>query len=84
MKGIGIIPDEKLDDFAGDLEIADQIIKRARDGRRLDRIFHADDIAPFLRAYVLMRAAAQEAGIFMAQLKEREEDGMKVHNPVRK
>ena len=83
MKGIGMIPDEKLDDFAGDLEIADQIIERARDGRRLDRIFHANEIAPFLRAYVLMRAAAQEAGSFMAQLKEREEDGMKVHNPVR-
>ena len=74
-----MISQDDIDAMADDLETADRIIKRAEEGRKIERLFHANEIMPFLRAYVVMRNTAQDAANFMTAQKQREKDAMRLH-----
>lgn len=75
-----MISRDDIDAMAPDLETADRIIERAKRGVKPDRLFHANEIEPFLRAYVVMRNTAQDAANFMTAQKAREEASMKTHD----
>lgn len=74
-----MISRDDIDAFADDLDAADEIVKRAERGVDPLRLFSVSEIMPFIRAYVLMRNAAQDAASFMADLKAREMQGMSTH-----
>lgn len=67
------------DTIESDLAVADRIVARAVEGVPDGRHIHANEVMPFIRAFVAMRAAAQDAADFMSALKEREMQGMGLH-----
>ena len=67
------------DSLETDLEIADRIVARALEGVPDGRHIHANEVMPFIRAYVAMRGLAADAGAFMEELKAREMQGMGLH-----
>lgn len=75
-----MISRDDIDAMADDLETADRILERAERGVKADRLFHANEILPFLRAYAVMRNTAQDAANFMTAQKAREEASMKTHD----
>lgn len=71
-------PDD-LDAFAEDLDIADCVVKRAKDGVPDGRHIHANEVLPMIRAYVLMRDVAARSAEFMQELHARELRGLDVN-----
>lgn len=73
---------EDIEAFAPDLEIADNILKRATRGVPHERHIMASETLPLIRAYALMRSVNEETAKLLAEFKQRELDGMKIHgNP---
>ena len=70
---------EDIDAFADDLEIADKILERAARGVPHERHIMASETLPFIRAYALMRSVNEETAKLLAEFKQRELDGMKIH-----
>ena len=64
--------------FAGDLEIADSVVDRAKEGVTEGRHIHANEVMPFIRAYALMRDVAEKSAAFMTEQHQRELAGMSV------
>ncbi|WP_439150815.1 hypothetical protein [Sulfitobacter sp.] len=73
-----MIPKDDIEAFAPDLEAADRIVERTKRGVPPGREMMADEVLPFIRAYVLMRDLAANSAAFMAELHARELDGMGV------
>lgn len=70
-------PDD-IEAFSGDLEIADRIVERTKKGVKPGREMMAEEVRPFIRAYVIMRSQLEAASKFFAEQKERELQGMSV------
>jgi len=75
-----MISGDDIEAFAPDLEIADKIVERAARGATQERHIMADETLPFIRAYVVMRSMNEETAKLLSELKQRELDGMAVHN----
>ena len=74
-----MISSKGIEAFAPDLEIADQILERAARGVPHERHIMASETLPFIRAYALMRSVNEETAKLLAEFKQRELDGMKIH-----
>ena len=73
-----MISGDDIDAFAPDLEIADRIVERAKQGVPAGREMMADEVDAFIRAYVLMRSLAEKSAAFMQELHKRELQGLDV------
>ena len=73
-----MINKDALADFSADLITADKIVERVKAGVPAGREMMADEVMPFIRAYVLMRETAAESAAFMAEQHAREMAGMAV------
>ena len=71
-----MINETDIEAFADDLEIADRIVYRAKEGVPDGRHINANEVMPFIRAYVLMRDTAARSATFMTELHKRELAGM--------
>lgn len=70
---------DDIEAFADDLETADRIVERVKEGVPAGREMMADEVMPFIRAYVLMRSTAEQSAQFMQDLHRREMVGMATH-----
>lgn len=77
-----MISKDDIDAFADDLETADRIVGRTKDGVPAGREMMADEVMPFIRAYVLMRSISERAADFMHDLHQRELQGMDTNRDV--
>ena len=75
-----MINGDDIEAFALDLEIADKIVERAARGVKRERHIMADETLPFIRAYVVMRSMNEETAKLLNEFKQRELDGMAVHD----
>ena len=71
-----MINETDIEAFSDDLEIADRIVERAKEGAVDGRHINANEVMPFIRAYVLMRNTASRSADFMTELRKRELSGM--------
>lgn len=75
-----MISGDDIEAFAPDLEIADKIVDRAARGVKQERHIMADETLSFIRAYVVMRSMNEETAKLLNEFKQRELDGMAVHD----
>lgn len=61
-----MINETDIEAFADDMAVADRIVERATRGVPNERHIMADEVLPFIRAYVVMRDTAAQAGQFFA------------------
>lgn len=73
--------DALSDEDAKALEVADKIVERAMQGHPPLRLWSADQELQFIRAYRLMRRAAEAGAAFIADHQERQLDAMSLGQP---
>lgn len=76
-----MISGDDIEAMADDFDTADKIVDRVRNGVPAGREMMADEVMPFIRAYVVMQDTAARAAKFMADLHQRELQGMELGEP---
>lgn len=74
-----MISQDDINAFADDLETADRVAERAQTGVPAGRHIHANEEMSLIRAFVIMREAAMQAGAFMADQHKRELQGLDIN-----